>query len=74
MCKDGINPKMYTDKRGWMYRVMSGIGENAFKARYIKPDITGWKCVKTLPWRETFAEAQRDLDELAELKGWEESK
>ena len=27
-------PKNYIDNRGWKYRVMSGLGENAFKARY----------------------------------------
>jgi hypothetical protein len=67
-----LDGKTYEDGRGWMYRVMRGLGENNYKARYCKPDKAGWHCVKTLPWRTTREEAQRDLDELAEKKGWSE--
>lgn len=59
--------KTYTDKRGWTYRVMQGLG-NVYKARYHRPEFkkgTGWKCVGVLPWRNTMEEAQADLDEYA---------
>lgn len=65
--------KFYIDSRGWKYKVMSGLGEDNYKARYQKPNVTGTtgrKCMKNLPWRKTFYEAQEDLDKLAELKGW----
>ena len=60
--------RMYIDGRGCKYKVMSGIGLDTFKARYQKPDKhgnTGWKCVKSLPWRSTREEAQADLDHMA---------
>lgn len=63
----------YMDERGWKYRVMSGIGENQFKARYQKPEKhgeTGWHGVAAVPWRSTETEAQTDLDQLAAKKGW----
>lgn len=54
--------KVYKDKRGWRYRVMRGIGEPVtYKARYNKPSGGNWKCVRTLPWRETREEAEKDL-------------
>lgn len=67
---------VYIDGRGWTYKVLSGIGANAFKARYFKPDTkTGCphgagKGVTRLLWRPTFEEAQCDLDDLATKKGW----
>lgn len=64
--------KMYEDKRGWQYLVFSGIGGNTYKARYRQPGKTSWKCVARLPWRDTIAEAQEDLDRMAERKGWRE--
>jgi hypothetical protein len=70
---DVLKGKMYIDSRGWMYRVMSGIGEDRFKARYCKPDKAGWHGVKKLPWRETHEGAQADLDKLAQEKGWMEA-
>lgn len=68
-------PKKYIDNRGWKYQVMSGIGPDAFKARYQKPDKygpDGWKGLAAVPWRNTAEEAQADLDQLAEKKGWKE--
>lgn len=67
---------VYADGRGWTYKVLSGIGDNAFKARYFKPDPkTGCphgagKGVARLLWRATFEEAQHDLDDLAAQKAW----
>ena len=68
--------KTYIDDRGWKYKVMSGLGENNFKARYQKPDkhdaYSGWKGVAAVPWRKSFDEAQADLNALAKKKGWAE--
>lgn len=63
----------YIDQRGWKYKVMSGIGQDRFKARYQKPEkhgLEGWKGVSSVPWREDFDSAQKDLNELANKKGW----
>ena len=59
----------YRDDRGWKYRVMAGIGENSWKARYCKPGKLGWHCVRSLPWRDTPEQAQADLDKWAVKKG-----
>ena len=68
-------PKNYIDNRGWKYRVMCGLGENVFKARYQRADHqgdVGWKGLAAVPWRESREAAQADLDRLAEKKGWKE--
>ena len=62
----------YKDKRGWRYKVMPGIGPSAFKTRCLRPDkadTDSWKCYAKLPWRNTFDEAQADLDGYASEKG-----
>ena len=64
--------KTYRDERGWMYKVMSGIGDDTFKARYQKPEKGGWKGVPKLPWQESFDRAQSDLNAFAKQRGWEE--
>ena len=67
--------KKYIDSRGWKYQVMSGLGENAFKARYQRPEkqgAIGWKGLAAVSWRKSREEAQTDLDQLAEKKGWKE--
>lgn len=64
--------KTYVDKRGWKYKVMSGIGEDAYKGRYQKPSKSGWKCMNNLEWRERFDQAQADLNTMAKLKEWKE--
>lgn len=67
--------KKYIDARGWKYKVMSGLGDNSFKARYQKPEKTGntgWRGLAAVPWRKSFQEAQMDLDRLAAGKGWKE--
>lgn len=68
--------KTYVDERGWKYRVMPGLGEGNYKARYQKPDKQGdfgWKCVRILPWRNSFDEAQSDLNIYAKQKRWREN-
>ena len=70
-----MSRKKYVDDRGWKYQVMSGIGENAYKARYQRPEKhgdVGWRGLAAVPWRKSFEEAQTDLDKLAESKGWKE--
>lgn len=68
-------PKKYIDDRGWKYQVMSGLGPNAYKARYQRPEKqgdVGWKGLAAVPWRRSREEAQVDLDRLAKEKGWKE--
>ncbi len=62
--------KTYIDERGWIYKVMPGLGESNFKGRYQKPGKSGWKCMKNLKWSKSFDEAQSDLNALAEKKNW----
>ncbi|HHW03392.1 MAG TPA: hypothetical protein GXX35_11410 [Thermoanaerobacterales bacterium] len=64
--------KIYVDNRGWKYRVMGGIGGDAYKARYQKPGKAGWHCMRNLEWRKSFDEAQSDLNAMAKLKKWNE--
>lgn len=67
--------KSYIDNRGWKYKVVGGIGGDSFKARYQKPEKTGsagWKGLASVPWRDTFDNAQADLNKLAQQKGWAE--
>lgn len=61
--------KEYIDNRGWKYRVMGGL-EVGFKGRYQKLGKTGWKCMRNLEWRESFDQAQSELNAMAESKGW----
>ena len=52
---------------------MGGIGPDTFKTRVQAADKhgeTGWRGVSFLPWRKSFPEAQRDLDEIAAKKKW----
>lgn len=64
--------KVYKDKRGWQYFVRSGIGSNAFKAFYRKPNQAGAHGWRSVQWRESFDAAQADLNTEAEKRGWEE--
>ena len=63
----------YIDKRGWLFRVMQGLGESNFKTRYCKKEWNGkkWKCLTVLPWRKTAEEAEDDLAEYAKNQGME---
>lgn len=67
--------RKYQDGRGWKYKVMSGLGESNYKARYQKPEKygdVGWKGLPSVPWRKSFDEAQEDLNRLAAERGWKE--
>ena len=66
----------YEEKTNRIMKVMPGLGDDAWKGRkkFVdpgKPAWTGWKCMPNLPWRDTKEEAEQDLAELAEKKGWE---
>ncbi|WP_317382504.1 hypothetical protein [Megasphaera stantonii] len=64
--------KKYRDARGWLYQVMpDGVGGYTYKGQYLKPGAISWHRMSQLPWRNTKAEAQADLDAYAEQKGWE---
>ena len=62
--------KAFIDDRGWKYRVLPGLGQNQFKARFQKPGKSSWHCVRQLPWVDGFDAAQADLNKYAEKKGW----
>lgn len=69
--------KMYTDDRGWIYFVRSGIGVDHYKGFYTKnkKDLKAGirqHGMRALEWRKTFDEAQKDLNVYAEKKGWKE--
>ena len=63
-----IEMKIYVDDRGWKYRVMPGLGDNTYKARYQKPGSKRWTCCPRLPWRGTSEEAEADLKLTARKK------
>ncbi|WP_434132171.1 hypothetical protein KIAC18_003960 [Sporomusa sphaeroides] len=64
--------KTYVDERGWKYFVRKGIGPN-YKTFYKKPGKTGdGHGCRLTEWRESFNEAQSDLNKLAKAKGWQE--
>lgn len=65
--------KTYIDSRGWRYKVMQGLGDSNFKARYNKPGKSGWKGMVSMEWRKSFDEAQSDLNVMAKKKGWKEA-
>ena len=58
----------YEDSRGWKFKVMPGLGDNTYKARYKKPNYIGWHCVANLPWRNNPEDAEQDLAEYARRK------
>lgn len=64
--------KEFVDDRGWRHKVMEGLGESNYKARFLKPGKAGWHCMRQLEWRNSFDAAQSDLNAYAKAKGWEE--
>lgn len=65
--------RTYQDNRGWQYFVHSGIGGTTFKTFYLKPGKTGGgHGCRATDWRNSFDEAQADLNRLAKAKGWSE--
>lgn len=66
--------KIYRDSRGWLYRVMPGLGGNTYKGRYQQPGKSSWHCMRQLPWRDSQAEAEADLATYAAAHNWQEDK
>ena len=73
--------KIYTDKRGWRYKVdynkrnaaYDGCGYKVYYTRSRERDDESWWWPYVDPgtaYRATEAEAQADLDALAARKGW----
>lgn len=64
--------RTYVDNKGRLVMV-TGRGGYAgpvlFFAVAVNPE-TGYQRSLGLPWRETFSEAQKDLDEYAAMRGW----
>ena len=65
-----MDQTIYIDDRGWLYKVMPGLGSNTYKGRYQKPGRSSWKCMTNLSWQSDSEAAQADLDTLAADKGW----
>ena len=63
--------KKYTDERGWLYFVRSGIGDDTYKAFYKKPNSNKQRGCPMVEWQTTFMQAQIDLDQLAKKKNWQ---
>lgn len=67
---------MYKDKRGWLYKVKSGISEpRQWKVFYWKPRkdgnlSVGWHGAHGFKWWPTKEEAAQELRNLAMLRGW----
>lgn len=62
----------WVDARGWKYKVMGDLA-GTYKGRYQDDKhtgITGWKGMRQMERRETFDEAQEDLNAYAKKKGW----
>lgn len=66
----------YSDAKGNMYHIApSSAGEGgstAYRARKYFRYKTGARSLPGCPWRMTAEEAQRDLDKLADKRGWRE--
>lgn len=69
-----MSEAIYRDKQGNRYFVRGGFDANTGSMTYITfRKAQGGReqaCSADFEWRETFADAQRDLDRLAVKKGW----
>lgn len=68
----------YSDSKGRLIFVSSGLGGDQYMTMYKNPDkwtSAGMHRLKSkeLPLRDTKEEAQADLDALAKKKGWKEA-
>lgn len=71
--------KVYTDDRGWIYSVRSGIGQDCFKGFYSRNEkdyVSSLRQhgMRALQWKKTFDQAQAELNKYAEKKRWKEWK
>lgn len=65
--------KTYIDSKGCKYKVIPENGADRFKAKYQvveHSDNARWKWVRQLNWKNSFDEAQADLNRLAKDKKW----
>lgn len=63
---------VWMDARGWKYKVMVDLA-GTFKGRYQDDKHngnTGWKGMRQMERRETFDQAQQELNKYAKRKGW----
>lgn len=64
-------PRIYTDERGWLYKVMRG--PSSYKVGFQREQRDWHKTQRRcFPWCETFEECQRGLDAYAKRYGWKE--
>lgn len=63
----------YRDDKGREYKVMPAVLKNG-EIRYItmfrQPSGMWLRLMPKMAWRDSAEKAQKDLDELAERKGW----
>lgn len=64
--------KKFKDERGWIYFARRGLGDT-YKTFFKKPGKAGAHGCRMTNWRDTFQEAQEDLNALAKSKGWKEA-
>lgn len=62
--------KLYTDGRGWTYKVRPGLGHDCWKGFYAKPG-KGYHACRQLKWHDNAADAEADLKAYAAAKGWD---
>lgn len=67
----------YKDKRGYLYEVRPGIGENQWKVFYWKPrkdgDLSvGWHGSRSFHWWPTQTQAEGELMSVVMARGWKE--
>lgn len=63
--------KIYSDARGWKYRVSPGLSGNSFKPFFCKAGKHSYHACRQFEWRQTFAEAEADLEAYAAKRGWQ---
>lgn len=72
ICKNCDFVKKYIDKRGWIFFVRDGLGDSNYKTFFKKPDRMGSHGYTGSKWHKTFTEAQKELNEIALKKKWQE--
>ncbi len=66
--------KIYIDAREWLFKVMYDDYDKGYKSHYKRPGRKGWSRMSHFEFRESFDDAQADLNSYAEKKGWKEWK
>ncbi len=70
VCKDCGFVSIYKDVRGWVYFVRAGMGLKNFKTFYVKPNNKKQKGCTIFEWKDTFSEAQIELNKVAKERNW----